>query len=118
MLTLSLLPGPDEVKLHKINYFLLLIVNKLLEFQNEVYLPITNNYPTGRNIRIVVICYNNDISASRKLCNHASALVGCHQCHKRASSENGQKLNFEGFNDMTNWFKVKDPIEYRCNILI
>ena len=32
MLILSLLPGPDEVKLHKINHYLALIVDELLEF--------------------------------------------------------------------------------------
>ena len=61
MLTLDLLPGPDEVKLHKINHFLAPIVDELLEFWNGVYLPVTNNYPTGRNIRIAVICCSNDI---------------------------------------------------------
>ena len=33
---LGLLPGPNEVKLHKINHYLFPIVDELLEFWNGV----------------------------------------------------------------------------------
>ncbi|GET61144.1 hypothetical protein RIR_v02002761300 [Rhizophagus irregularis DAOM 181602=DAOM 197198] len=39
MLTLGLLPGPSEVKLHKINHYLALIVDELLEFWNGIEIP-------------------------------------------------------------------------------
>ncbi|GBC52241.2 hypothetical protein GLOIN_2v1484835 [Rhizophagus irregularis DAOM 181602=DAOM 197198] len=69
MLYLGLLPGPEEVKLHKINHFLSPIVNELLEFWDGVDLP------SGKRIRMAVICCRNDIPAARKLCGHISALI-------------------------------------------
>src|SRR6266496_1730425 len=39
MLTLGLLPGPNEVKLHKINHYLFPIVDELLEFWNGIEIP-------------------------------------------------------------------------------
>lgn len=96
MVTLGLLPGPEEAKLHQINNYLVLIVNELLEFWNGVDLPSTYNYPSGRNIRMAVICCSSDVPATRKLGGHISALVGCHRCYKKASKESGQKLNFGG----------------------
>ncbi|CAG8689704.1 6035_t:CDS:2 [Funneliformis caledonium] len=86
--------------------------------KNEVHLSVTSNYSTSRNIRIAVICCSNDILASRKLCSHASALIGCHQYYKRASSKNRQRPNFREFNNMFDWFKVKDLIEHHRNALI
>ena len=50
MLVLSILPGPNEVKLHKINHYLAPIVDELLEFWDGIDLPITNKYPTGKNV--------------------------------------------------------------------
>jgi hypothetical protein len=78
MLYLGLLPGPDEVKLHKINHYLSPIVDELLEFWDGVDLLSTNLHPTGKRIRLAVICCTNDIPAARKLCGHISALVSCH----------------------------------------
>ncbi|PKC02388.1 hypothetical protein RhiirA5_425308 [Rhizophagus irregularis] len=78
MLYLGLLLGMEEVKLHKINHYLSPIVDKLLEFWNSVDLPSTDLHSTGKKIWMAVICCSNDISAARKLCNHISALVGCH----------------------------------------
>ena len=118
MLTLGLLPGPKEVKLHRINHYLAPIVDELLEFWDGVYLPATDKYPAGRRVRMAVICCSNDIPAARKLCGHISALVGCHRCYKRASSEEGQKLNFGGFDDMNDWFRTRDPEEHRRNAML
>src|SRR5436305_5097176 len=72
MLILALLPGPDEVKLHKINYYLVPIVCELLEFWSGFDLPPSENHPEGKKIRLAVICYANDIPAARKLCGHIS----------------------------------------------
>lgn len=107
MLTLGLLPGPKEVKLHKINHYLSPIVDELLEFWNGIEIP-----AAGKNIRLALICCSNDIPAARKLCGHVSALVSCHRCYKTANS-NGNKSNFGGFDDMDDWFVERDLEEHR-----
>ena len=71
-----------------------------------------------KNIRLAVIYYSNDIPATRKLCGHIFALVRYHQCYKRAGGEDRQKLNFSSFEDMDEWFKMKDPEEYCSNAII
>jgi len=85
MLTLALLPGPNEVKLDKINHYLAPIIDELLELWDGFNLP-----TAGKNVRLAVICCSNDIPAARKLCGHASALAGCHRCYKRANREEGE----------------------------
>jgi hypothetical protein len=111
MLTLGLLPGPKEVKLHKINHYLSPIVDELLEFWNGIEIP-----AAGKNIRLALICCSNDIPAARKLCGHVSALVSCHRCYKAATSNgNGNKSNFGGFDDMDDWFVERDLEEHRQN---
>lgn len=111
MLTLGLLPGPNEVKLHKINHYLAPIVDELLEFWNGVEIP-----ASGKNIRLALICCSNDIPAARKLCGHVSALVSCHRCYKTASlNGNENKSNFGGFDDMEDWFVERDLEEHRRN---
>jgi hypothetical protein len=107
MLTLGLLPGPNEVKLHKINHYLSPIVDELLEFWNGIEIPAAK-----RKIRLALICCSNDIPAARKLCGHISASVSCHRCYKRANI-NGRKLNFSGFDDMDDWFVERDLEEHR-----
>jgi hypothetical protein len=107
MLTLGLLPGPNEVKLHKINHYLSPIVDELLEFWNGIEIPAAK-----RKIRLALICCSNDIPAARKLCGHISASVSCHRCYKRANI-NGRKLNFGGFDDMDDWFVERDLEEHR-----
>jgi hypothetical protein len=114
MLILALLPGPDEVKLHKINHYLAPIVDELLEFWSGFDLPQSENHPEGKKIRLAVICCANDIPAARKLCGHISALAGCHRCYKRANIV-GRKLNFGGFDDMSEWFQDRDLEEHRTN---
>jgi hypothetical protein len=109
MLTLGLLPGPNEVKLHKINHYLSPIVDELLEFWNGIEIP-----AAGKNIRLALICCSNDIPAARKLCGHGSALVSCHRYYKTANSI-GSKLNFGGFDDMDDWFIERDLEEHRWN---
>jgi hypothetical protein len=118
MLTLGLLPGPNEVKLDRINHYLNPIVDELLELWNGFNLPISEKHPTGKYIRLAVICCSNDIPAARKLCGHISALEGCHRCYKRANGEEGQRRNFGGFDDIDQWFKPKDALEHRKNAMI
>ncbi|GBB87948.1 hypothetical protein RclHR1_14440007 [Rhizophagus clarus] len=106
MLTLGLLSGPNVVKLYKINHYFSLIVDELLEFWDGIEI-----FATRKNIRVVLICYSNDIPAARKLCEHVSALVSCHKCYKAADSS-GNKLNFGSFDDMDNWFVERDLEEH------
>ena len=114
MLILSLLPGADEVKLHKINHYLAPIVDELLEFWSGFDLPSSADHPEGKKIRLAVICCANDIPAARKLCSHISALVGCHRCYKTANVS-GRKFNFGGFDNMSEWFQECDLEEHRVN---
>ena len=114
MLYLGLLPGPSEVKLHKINHYLSPIVDELLEFWDGFNLPSSNKHPNGKRIRLAVICCSNDIPAARKLCGHISALIGCHRCYKRANT-GGEKPNFGGFEEMDDWFQEWDLEEHRQN---
>jgi hypothetical protein len=109
ILTLGLLPGPNEVKLHKINHYLSPIVDELLEFWNGVEIPAAE-----KNIRLALICCSNDIPAARKLCGHISASASCYRCHKRANYT-GNKSNFGGFADMDDWFVERDLQEHRQN---
>ena len=114
MLILALLPGPNEVKLHKINHYLAPIVDELLKFWNGFDLPPIEDYPEGKKIRLAVICCANDIPAARKLCGHISALSSCHRCYKRANTSN-RKSNYGGFDDMSEWFRERDLEEHRQN---
>ncbi|GBC46304.2 uncharacterized protein LOC114460739 [Rhizophagus irregularis DAOM 181602=DAOM 197198] len=108
MLTLGLLPGPSEVKLHKINHYLALIVDDLLEFWDGIEISAAE-----KNIRLALICCSNDIPAARKLCGHISASVSCYRCYKTANSNgNRNKSNFGGFDDMVDWFVERDLDEH------
>ena len=101
MLILALLPGPNEVKLHKINHYLAPIVDELLEFWSGVNLPPSEDHLEVKKIQLVVICCANDIPAARKLCGYISAKAACYRCHKRA---NVRRSNFSGFDDISEWF--------------
>ena len=114
MLILALLPGPNEIKLHKINHYLVPIVDELLEFWSGVNLPPSEDHPEVKKIRLAVICCANDIPAARKLCGHISAKSACYRCHKRANVV-GRRSNFSGFDDISEWFQDRDPEEYRTN---
>ena len=54
LLLLGLLPGPNEVSLHKINHYLAPIVNELESLWNGVTLN-TNECPEGKRIRAALI---------------------------------------------------------------
>ncbi len=118
ILMLRLLSGSFKVKLDKINNYFTSIIDELLDFWNRIKLLI-NKFPNDKKIRLAVICYSNDILVTRTLCGHISALVECHRCYKKAMSEKeDQRANFKGFNDMKNWFTLRDIEEHQHNATI
>jgi len=103
MLILSLLPSPNEVSLHKINYYLALIVNELALLWVRMILNSTFEYQKIRKIWAVLILVLCDIPVTRKICGHISALSSCYRCEKKANYKN-YKHNFAGMNNMNKWF--------------
>jgi len=119
MLLLGLLPGPHEVRLHSINYYLAPIIDELLILWNGGRLPATQNRPEGKYIRAAVILCSCDIPAARKLIGHAGANVKCHRCLKRATWDRDlQKMTFGGFHDMDEWFQDTDPDRHRAAAVV
>jgi hypothetical protein len=60
MLYLSFLPRPKKVSLHKINHYLALIVDELLEIWNGYHISGTYEHHEGLNIRAAIIVLLND----------------------------------------------------------
>src|SRR3954469_8883042 len=75
MLILRILPGLNEVSLHKINHYLALIVDELQLLWSGLTLDRTFEYSRGRIIRAALILVSCDIPATRKICEHISALL-------------------------------------------
>ena len=99
LLILSILPGPNEVSLHRINHYLSLLITELETLWSEVILERTYENSNAKDIRAVVIIASCDIPTARKLCGHVSALVSCHRCEKKANYINKQS-NFGGMADI------------------
>ncbi|CAB4428199.1 unnamed protein product [Rhizophagus irregularis] len=116
LLVLGLLPGLNEVSLHKINHYIAPIVNELELLWSGITLNRTFECQNGKNIRAALVLISCDIPAARKICGHISALVSCHRCMKRANYEDHQH-NFAGMEDMENWFITRDSTEHRRNAL-
>ncbi|GET66366.1 hypothetical protein GLOIN_2v1786147 [Rhizophagus irregularis DAOM 181602=DAOM 197198] len=116
LLVLSLLPGPNEVSLHKINHYIAPIVNELELLWSGITLNRTFECQNGKNIRAALVLISCDIPAAQKICGHISALVSCHRCMKRANYEDHQH-NFAGMEDMENWFITRDSTKHRRNAL-
>ena len=116
MLVLGILPGPDEVSLHKINHYLSPVVDELESLWSGVTLTSTAEFSEGRTIRAALILISCDLPATRKLCGHISALVSCHRCKKSANYVN-RHFNFGGMQDMDEWFIQKDLTEHRQKAL-
>ena len=112
MLILGILPGPNEVSLHKINHHLSPIISELESFWGGITLNNTHECPNGKNIRAALILVSCDIPAARKLCGHISALVACHRCEKKANYADKQH-NFGRISDMDEWFAMKDSTKHR-----
>ena len=98
LLIIGLLPGPNEVSLHKINHYLALIVDELQLLWNGLTLNGTFEYLREREIQAALILILCDIPAARKICGQVSALILYHRCEKRANYENRQH-NFTGANN-------------------
>src|SRR6266540_2465335 len=82
LLTLSLLPGLNEVSLHKINHYLTPIVDELEFLWDGITLNCTYECQEGKYICAALILISCNIPAARKICGYVSALVSCHQCEK------------------------------------
>jgi hypothetical protein len=116
LLILGILPGPNEVSLHKINHYLAPIVDELESLWDGVTLNRTYECHNGKKIRAALILVSCDIPAARKICGHVSALVSCHRCEKKANYENRQH-NFAGMSDMNEWFIPRNSSQHRENAL-
>ncbi|GET51674.1 hypothetical protein GLOIN_2v1775288 [Rhizophagus irregularis DAOM 181602=DAOM 197198] len=112
ILILGLLPGPDEVSLHKINHYLVPIIDELKSLWEGVTLNKTYECQEGKRIRAALILVSCDIPAARKICGHISALVSCHRCEKKVNYKNRQH-NFAGINEMDEWFTCHDSAQHR-----
>jgi len=116
LLIISILPGPNEVSLHKINHYLAPMVDELESLWSGMTLNRTYEYREGRQIRAALILVSCDIPAARKICGHISALAACHRCEKRGNYENHQH-NFAGMEDMEDWFITRDSSQHRQNAI-
>jgi hypothetical protein len=116
LLILGILPGPNEVSLHKINHYLAPIVDELEALWVGLTLNRTYEYQEGKRIRAALVLVSSDIPAARKICGHVSALVSCHRCEKKANYENWQH-NFAGMDNMNEWLICRDSHQHRENAL-
>ena len=82
LLIISILPGPNEVSLHKINHYLASMVDELESLWSGMTLNRIYEYREGRQIRAALILVSCDIPAARKICGHISALAACHRCER------------------------------------
>jgi hypothetical protein len=110
ILTLAVIPGPNEPKLHEINNYLYPIVDQLIQLWNG-YNIITHEYNDGRLVRGAIIGCTSDVPATRKLCGFISARIACYRCYKSANVV-GNQPNFGGFEDFDEWF-----VERNINII-
>jgi len=106
ILTLAVIPGPKEPKLHEINHYLYPIINQLNQLWDGYSIKTYENNK-GRSVRGAIIGCSNDVPAARKLCGFISARVACYRCHKSANFVNNQS-NFGGFADLDEWFIERD----------
>src|SRR5204863_546950 len=116
LLIISILPGPNEVSLHKINHYLVPMVDELESLWSRMTLNRTYKYREGRQIRTALILVSCNIPAARKICVHISALAAYHRCEKRGNYENHQH-NFAGMEDMEDWFITRDSSQHRQNAI-
>ncbi len=99
LLTLNLLPRPNEVSLHKINHYLAPIVDELEFLWNRITLNRTYKCQGEKYIHATLIFVSCDVPAARKIYGHVSILVSYHQCEKKANYENRQH-NFARIDDL------------------
>ena len=78
ILTLAVIPGPKELKLHEINNYLYPIINQLVHLWSG-YNIVTHENKSGCFIRGAIIGYSNDVPATESyvdLSLHALRITG------------------------------------------
>lgn len=117
IITLALIPGPNEPKLHQLNHYLVPLVDQLIELWQGVELPKTFEHPNGKKIKCAIFCCSCDIPATRKLCGHILARIACYRYIKQADYDDRNQPNFSGLSDMDTWFIERDVKEVRKNAI-
>src|SRR5581483_6061826 len=117
IITLAIIPGPNEPKLHRLNHYLAPIIDQFISLWEGITIDKTYESSVGKFIRAAIICCACDIPAARKLCGHISARVACHRCRKLADFTIVNQPNFGGFDDMEQWFVSRDVEELKNNAL-
>ena len=117
IITLAVIPGPNEPKLHQLNHYLAPVIDQFIDLWDGIELLKTYENSAGKHIRAAIICCACDIPAARKLCGHISAHVACHRCEKVAEFDTRNQPNFGGFDNMEQWFISRDVKEIRRNAL-
>lgn len=88
MLILGLLPGLTKVSLHKINHYLILIVDELDSLWREITINRIFECQTSKKVQAALILVSCNIPAARKLCGHVLAFILCYWYEKKANYEN------------------------------
>jgi hypothetical protein len=113
IITLAVIPGPNEPKLHQLNHYLAPIIDQFIELWEGI--EISTNESSRKHIRVAIICCACDIPAARKLCGHILARVACYRCEKVANFVTKNQSNFGGFDDMEQWFVMRNTDKMRIN---
>ncbi|CAG8613293.1 10886_t:CDS:2, partial [Scutellospora calospora] len=101
ILTLGIIPGPNEPSKHQINNYLAPIVDELVDFAFSIDLLTTFEYKKGCKFYVTLILSLNDVPAARKICSYANHTVKCHHCLKCATYDNlSKKSHYGSFENM------------------
>jgi hypothetical protein len=85
------------VGLECINHYLAPIVDEFLELWRGWRIPRTHQCPNSLDIKVALIVRSSDISATRKLFGHGSAVMKCHKYEKHnIYSEKYKKTHYGG----------------------
>jgi hypothetical protein len=96
--------------LERINHYLAPIVDELLELWKGWRVPRTHQCPDGLDIKVALIIGSSDISATRKLFEHGSAVIKCNRCEKCSTySEKYRKTYYGGDHN----YKISTAESYR-----
>src|SRR5256885_5849137 len=94
-ITLAVIPGPGELKLHKLNHYLAPIIDQFIELWKGI--DISTNETSSKHIRAAIICYACDIPAARKLCGSYRLVPPVIYFKKEQNFIKGNNTNFVGF---------------------
>jgi len=100
IITIAIIPRPNEPKLHQLNHYLALIIDQFIILWEGVTLDKTYESSISKFIWIAIICCACDIPAAKKLCGHISARVACHRCKKVADFTIKNHPHFGRFDDI------------------